>query len=38
MYLNKPFTYTLIFAALLLLTGSSSFRCSTGDNDDKNKS
>ena len=37
MHLNKPFTYTLIFVSMLLLTGSSSFRCSTGDDDDDKK-
>lgn len=37
MYFNKPFTYTLIFVSMLLLTGSSSFRCSTDDDDDDKK-
>jgi hypothetical protein len=37
MYFNKTFTYTLIFVSMLLLTGSSRFRCSTDDDDDDKK-
>lgn len=38
MHLNKRYAYVLIFVSSLLLTGSSGFRCSTGDSDDKNSS
>lgn len=37
MHINKIFAYTLIFVSMLLLTGSSSFRCSTDDDDDDKK-
>ena len=37
MHFNKLFAYTLIFVSMLLLTGSSSFRCSTDDDDNDNK-
>jgi hypothetical protein len=40
MHFNKHFAYALIFVSMLLLTGSSSFWCSTDDdsNDNKNSS
>ncbi len=38
MHLNKRYAYALIFVSSLLLTGSSSFSCSSGDSNDKDSS
>jgi hypothetical protein len=37
MHFTKRYVYLLIFVSILLLTGSSSFNCSSGDNDSDDK-